>query len=84
MIYACYIIILSSSLLHLPGDACVLSQFFQACQVSLSLSEPAKEVMKLLQNAQLSWSNAGITVTGQKLTVGSGVVFTVNLRGPEN
>ena len=42
--------------------------------MSLSLSEPAKEVMKLLQNAQLSWSSAGMTVTGQKSTVGSGVV----------
>jgi len=50
--------------------------------VSLSLSEPAKEVMKLLQNAQLSWSNAGITVTGQKSTVGSGVVFNRQPLGP--
>ena len=61
---------------------CVCSlPIVQACQVSLSLSEPAKEVMKLMQNAQLSWSNAGMTVTRQKSSVALGVVF--NLQGWE-
>eukprot|EP00434_Breviolum_minutum_P003672 symbB.v1.2.003229.t1/scaffold181.1/size282934/10 len=48
-------------------------------EVSLSLSEPAKEVMKLLQNAQLSWSSAGMT---EELTMGqlqlNGKVLTMD------